>query len=156
MMGNDMITDRTQADVTAAKKIRDEKVKTFQTLADSDVETLERGTMTIATLNRIEGKQAELKNLLNCLGYWNIPIENKIDWAYNDIFTEADFRRIIHNENVLRNAFFTYNDTPTTPGISYYYEDLNAIEKILQDIDILINDVKSNCRECGAFNCGEG
>lgn len=150
-----MITDRTQSDVDNALKIRYNKVKTFQGLTEDDVNTLERGMLTINTLNRIEEKQEELANLINVIGYWNTPIENKTDWTDNDIFTEGEFQRIIDNENILRNAFFTYVDTPNTPNISFHYEDINSLEKILVDLDVMINDVKSNYRECGNFECGE-
>lgn len=152
---SDMIIDRTQADVDEAKAIREEKVKTLQTLTENDIATLERGTMTINTLNRIEEKQAELKNLLNNIGYWNTDITNKTDWTTDDIFFKNDFQRIIDNENILRKAFFTYKDTPETPDISFHYEDINSLEKILYDLDVMINDVKSNHRECGNFECGE-
>lgn len=151
----DMITNRTQADVDEAVQIRNDKVKNFEALTDSDVSTLERGMLTINTLNRIEEKQAELKNLLNAIGYWNTDITNKNSWAKDDIFFKENFQRIIDNENILRNAFFTYNDTPNTPDISFHYEDINALEKILFDLDVMINDVKSHYRECGNFECGE-
>lgn len=150
-----MITDRTQTDVDNALKIRNERVKTFQTLSDDDVNILERGTLTINTLNRIEEKQAELKNLINELGYWNTNINTKTDLTYTDIFTEADFQRIVDNENILREAFFTYKNTPKTPNISFHYEDINSLEKILVDLDVMINDVKSRYRRCGTFRCGE-
>lgn len=151
-----MIIDRIQADVDEAIKIRNEKVKTFQALTESEITTLERGTMTINTLNRIEGKQAELKNLFNELGYWNTAdVKCKTDWKYTDIFRDEDFQRIIDNENILRKAFFVYTDTPGTPDISFHYEDINSLEKILVDLDVMINDVKSNYRECGNYNCGE-
>lgn len=150
-----MIFDRTKTDIDNAKKIRNEKVKLFKDLTEDDITTLERGMLTINTLNRIEQKQAELKNLFNDMGYWNTPIESENDWTYTDIFTEADFRRIIDNENILRNAFFTYKNTPNTPDISFHYEDINSLEKILVDLDVMINDVKSNYHECGNFECGE-
>lgn len=150
-----MITDRTQADVDGALRIRDDKVKLFQTLTDDEVTTIERGILTINTINRIEEKQAELKNLIKRLGYWNTNITSKTDWVHTDFFTNSDFQRIIDNENILRNAFFVYKDTPDTPNISFHYEDINALEKILVDLDVMINDIKSNYRECGNFNCGE-
>lgn len=151
-----MIIDRIQADVDEAIKIRNEKVKTFQALTESEITTLERGTMTINTLNRIEEKQNELKNLINELGYWNTAdVKSKTNWTYTDIFCDEDFQRIIDNENILRKAFFVYADTPETPGISFHYEDINSLEKILVDLDVMINDVKSNYRECGNYNCGE-
>ena len=149
-----MIFDRTQNDVDTAIILRDTKVKKFETLTESDIETLERGTLTINTLNRIETKQEELKNLFNDIGYWNTSIITKV-WNENDIFNVDDFQRILNNTNTLRKAFFVYKDTPNTPPISYYWDDINSLEKILYDLDVMINDVKSNYRECGTFESGE-
>ena len=148
-----MIFDRTQNDVDTAIILRREKVQKFQALSESEIATLEKGTLTINTLNRIESKQEELKNLFNDIGYWNTPITNKT-WGENDIFNEDEFQRILDNTNVLRRAFFVYKATPNTPPISYYWQDINALEKILYDLDVMINDVKSNYRECGTFYCG--
>ena len=149
-----MIFDRTQNDVDTAIVLRNTKVKKFETLTESDIATLEKGTLTINTINRIENKQEELKNLFNDMGYWNTPTTNKT-WSENDIFYIDDFQRIVDNANVLRQAFFVYKDTPNTPPISYYWDDINSLEKILHDIDVMINDVKSHYRECGNFECGE-
>lgn len=149
-----MITDRTQADIDEAKEIRKNYVKQFKTLTSEQLTALERGMMTVTTLNRIESKQDELKNLFNDMGYWNTNITNKINWTEGEMFTEGDFQRIIDNENVLRNAFFVYEDTPKTPKMSFHYEDINSLEKILEELDVMINDVKSNYRECGTFECG--
>ena len=149
-----MIFDRTQNDVDTAIILRREKVQKFQALSESEIATLEKGTLTINTLNRIESKQEELKNLFNDIGYWNTPITNKT-WGENDIFNEDEFQRILDNTNVLRRAFFVYKATPNTPPISYYWQDINALEKILYDLDVMINDVKSNYRECGTFESGE-
>ena len=149
-----MIFDRTQNDVDTAIRLRKEKVQTFQELSENEVATLEKGTLTINTLNRIEEKQEDLKGILNDMGYWNTPITNKV-WGENDIFNVVDFQRILDNTNVLRQAFFVYKDTPNTPPISYYWDDINALEKILYDLEAMIYDVKSNYRECGTFESGE-
>ena len=149
-----MIFDRTQNDVDTAILLRDTKVKKFETLTESEIATLEKGTLTINTLNRIENKQDELKNLFNEIGYLNTPTTNKT-WGENDIFNADEFQRIVDNTNILRQAFFVYKATPNTPPISYYWDDINALEKILYDLDVMINDVKSNYRECGTFESGE-
>lgn len=149
-----MIFDRTQNDVDTAILIRNSKVKNFETLTESDINYLERGTLTISTLNRIETKQEELKNLFNDMGYWNTPITNKV-WGENDIFNADEFQRILDNTNVLRNAFFVYKDTPNTPPISYHWQDINALERILYDLDVMISNVKADYRYCGEFECGE-
>lgn len=149
-----MIFDRTQNDVDTAISIIKNKVQKFQELTKSDIATLEKGTITINTLNRIETKQEILKGLFNEMGYWNTPITNKV-WDYTQIFNVDEFQRIIGNTDILREAFFTYRDTPNTPPISYHYNDINALEKILYELDVMINDVKSHYRECGTFECGE-
>lgn len=149
-----MIFDRTQKDVDDAVLIRKEKVQKFIPLTSDEVDILEKGTITINTLNRIEEKQNELKYLFNEIGYWNTKITNKV-WTNQDIFDAVEFQRIIDNTNTLRNAFIVYKDTPNTPGVSYHWQDINALERILNDLDIMINDVKSHYRECGTFECGE-
>ena len=149
-----MIFDRTQNDVDTALILRREKVQNFQELTDNEIAILEKGMLTINTLNRIEEKQEDLKGILNDMGYWNTPITNK-GWSENDIFNVVDFQRILDNTNVLRNAFFVHKDTPNTPPISYHWQDINALEKILYDLDVMINDVKSKYKRCGTFRCGE-
>lgn len=149
-----MIFNRTVEDVNNAIKIRTEKVQNGLSLSQEDVEILERGTITINTLNRIEEAQDTLKSTFNDMGYWNTPISNK-HWIENDIFSKDDFERIVENLNVLKNAFFVHSNTPNTPNAEYHFENINAIEKILSDLDVMINDVKSHYRWCGTFNCGE-
>lgn len=152
-----MIFDRTQNDVDTAIRIRRDSVQNFKTLMYWEIKVLEKGTLTINTLNRIEQKQYELKYLFNDMGYWNTNISNYPweYWEYTDIFDVVNFQRIIYNLNVLRDAFFVYKDTPNTPPVSYHYNDINALEKILYDLDVMINDVKANYRYCGEFECGE-
>lgn len=149
-----MIYDRTKADVDASLSIRAEYIQQGAELTAEQVEQLERGTITINTLNRIENKQKSLKGLFNAMGYWNTPTTNK-EWQYTDIFDEVNFQRIIDNLNILRNAFFVFKNTSKTPPVSYHYEDINSLEKILFDLDVMINDVKSRYRRCGTFRCGE-
>lgn len=149
-----MIFDRGQDDVVNAAKIRKEKVQQFKELTQDDINTLERGMLTINVLNRIENKQNELKTLLNEIGYWNTPISNKT-WNYTQIFDIREFTRLINNVNILRTAFFTYKNTPNTPPITYHYTTLNDLEQILYDIGRMIKDVKNLYKECGAYECGE-
>ena len=151
-----MIFDRTQNDVDTAIVLINTKVKKFEALTESEIATLEKGTLTINTLNRIEVKQEELKNLFNNIGYWNKPILTK-QWEYTDVFKGEEFDRILHNLEVLKKSFFVYKNTPDIPDNNYRkYQTINDVEKILYDLDVMINDVKSHYRECGTFECGEG
>ena len=149
-----MIFDRTKNDVDAAIKMRDKKIKAFAELTEEDVAILERGMMTVNTINRIEQKQSQLKEIINGMGYWNTDISNK-NWGYEGIFDVTEFQRVLENTEKLRSAFIVYSQTPKVPKVSYHYEDINAIEKILYDISSMADEIKSNYNECGNFICGE-
>lgn len=149
-----MIFNRTLSDVTAAIEIRDSKVKKFAELTQDDINKLERGLVTHNTLNRIEEKQTELRTLLRQAGYYMGELVTK-QWTVSDIFRKDDFERIIKNTDALRKAFFTYTDTPNTPNAKYHYENFNDLEKILDDLERMIDGMKNLYRICGTFNCGE-
>lgn len=148
-----MIVDRTLQDVENAKIIR-EKLGKGEQITSGDVLTLERGTLTINTLNRIERKQLELSQFLNSEGYYNVVVQTKT-WTYADYFSLSDFHRIINNLNILRENYYTYSNTPKTPLPIYHFENINDIEKILVDIEAIIDDMRPRYRRCGTFNCGE-
>lgn len=149
-----MVYDRTLDDVEKAIELR-EKVKRFEELTEDEIATMERGMLTLNVLNRIESKQFEVNDEINDIGYWNTNILNK-QWTNTEVFNKSDFERILNNLNILKEAFFVYSSTPTTPKASYNYKNINGIEKILYDIEKMIAEVKSNFRECGTFYCGEG
>jgi hypothetical protein len=149
-----MIFDRTKYDVENAIIIREEKVKKFQELTDDDIIILEKGFLTINTLNRIEEKQKELKNIFEKSFYFVDEIENK-KWNYEDIFKKEDWQRILHNCDILKKSYFVYSSTPKIPDEKFTkYQNINDLEKTLYDLNVMIEDVKSNYRECGAFECG--
>jgi hypothetical protein len=149
-----MIFDRTQEDVNASRQIIN-NTKSVSQLTEQDKLQLERGTLTINTLNRIEEKQSELQQKFNELGYWNTKITNRT-WTFTDIFKSSDFERIHHNTDVLKNAFFVYQSTPDIPDKNYRkYQTINAIEKILHDLQEMIICVEELFAECGNLECGE-
>ena len=150
-----MIFDRTQNDVDTAILLRKEKVQTFQDLTESEEKVLEKGFLTYNTLNRIENKQEELRNLLEEMLYVVEDMTHSY-WTAQDFFSQKDFDRLVENNDKLKKAFFVYKDTPVIPNNNYRkFETINAVEKILHDLDAMINDIKSNYRICGVAVCGE-
>ena len=148
-----MIFDRTQEDVDTAVRLRNEKVKEFKNLTSEEINTLERGTITINTLNRIENKQIEIAELFSNLSI-NVEIENK-SWKETQIFNKVEFQRILDNLNVLVKSFYVYRNTPNVPRVSYHFEDINSIEKILFDLEELYNKTLQSFRYCGTLYCGQ-
>lgn len=149
-----MIFDRKKSDVNTAKNLILSKVQKGTALTDDETAILEKGTLTINTLNRIENKHSELAMLLNSVGYYSEPIVTKT-WNYSGLFTSDEFDRIINNTDILRKSALIYESTPNTPFPDYYYENINAIEKILYDIESMVEEIKSLFLECGTFECGE-
>ena len=149
-----MIFNRTAKDVADAIDIRTNVVQQGLPLTNEQAEILERGMLTVSVLNRVENKQAELYEELSNMGYHCKPITTK-NWEIGNHFTDIDFQRLLDNLAILRSAFFVYSDTPSNPMATYYFENLNSLEKILYDLGVRVDDVKSYYRECGTFECGE-
>ena len=150
-----MIYDRTQNDIDKAKEIILSKVNSFEELTEDDLLALERGTITQNTINRIEQKQKELYDLFIEAGYYAPEIEIKLWENKNDFFKDADLERIIENGEILRKAFFVYTSTPERAKAIYDFTNLNAIEKLLYDLQNMLEYVVANYRECDTFECGE-
>jgi hypothetical protein len=149
-----MIFDRTYDDVEQAQRLFDEKVKQFIPLTDDEKEIMERGRCTLDTINRIEKKQAELKAIINDMGYFNTPAEN-YTWSRYDVFGAGQADRLVDNTKRLREAFRVFESTPSLPNVLYQFDALNSIEKNLHDMHIVADEVKLRYRICGTFNTGE-
>ncbi len=149
-----MIFDRTQADVTAALRIRENKIKRFAPPTENEAHSLERGFIDYTTLNRIENKQAELRELLISSGSSFFDIKTKT-WTADDIFNETEFQRMVNNLDVLKSAISVLPDTPETPQPIFYFININDIEKILFDMDVLLQNMISAYWFCGELYCGE-
>lgn len=148
-----MVVDRTIEDVVSAKKIIEEKLKNFLEISAEDLEVLERGTITINTINRIEQAQSDLFEYFISAGYFPQKIINKV-WNENEIFNSTDFERLIANGEVLRKAFYDYENTPDEALPKYAFEQLNAIERLLYDLRENYEYMVSNWKRCGIYRCG--
>lgn len=150
-----MIYDRTQNDIDTALSVR-ARLQSGEALTDEYMRLLERGTLTINTLNRIEQKQAQLKEIFNSLGYWETKDVVNAEWTYNDFFKQTDFDRILRNLEILKSAYYVYTNTPEVPNANYRkFETINAVEHILSDLERMEEDMKSKYRICGEAECGE-
>lgn len=148
-----MIYNRSNDDVKKAKEIILQKIQSSQDITESERDILEKGTLTINSINRIETKQAQLMNEFNSMGYYNALISSK-QWSAGEIFDEEDLNRIFNNNVILRKAFFTFKSTPLDAVPKYYYEEFNRLEKILEDLEIIASEIAVLYRECGNAWCG--
>ena len=149
-----MIFNRTLEDVSIAKSLIETKVKKFISLTSEELDSIERGTLTINTLNRIESAQKELKEIFILFGYYGAHIESK-EWEHENVFYKKDLQRIILNCDTLQKAFFKKQNTPIAPSPTYDIYCINDIEKIISDLYDMVNEVRSLWAECGDAESGE-
>lgn len=143
-----MIIDRTHNDVLKSIEL----AQRGGVFSEEEINTLERGMVTINTLNRIEEKQEEIADSISEMGY-PVSIENKT-WNQQDVFFFEDLKRIVSNVEKLRISFFALNETPANPRAEYHYREFNLIEKVLLDIQNNVIFAEENYKTCGNAECG--
>ena len=121
---DELITDRTQADVTGRVPGR--------CAADYN------------TLNRVEQACAYIA------AYLGIDIETKT-WQMQDWRTTSEMQRIRDNIQTLKDAYFVKSSTPQLPPTINYTSvtEANNIEQILADIDYMHESMLSGLNHFG-------
>lgn len=166
MMTN-LIYDRTPEDVAEVRRL----------LAKLDPETGDgltaaeqakwdaglKGAYNYTDLNRVESVVKTLAAALTSAGY---PVEvtpvlkgsksEDREWQEGDIVRRAQWAAYLDNVQRLRDAYYTLAETGELPkpGDKLGYVGANNIEKVLADIDLLIDCMKSSYRRCGTFRAG--
>ena len=146
-----LVYDRTAQDVETARTQRGTTL------------TLLKGCYNITDLNRVEAAVQTLSAALTSAGY---PVavtpvlkgskaEDR-EWQEGDIVQRAQWTTYLDNVQRLRNAYYTLADTGELPAPEdkLGYVSANTIEKVLADIDLLIDCMKSSYRRCGTFRSG--
>ena len=154
MTTDKLITDRTNVDVLNFIVYRN-ILGNGGSVTEEQLNTMLRGSLNIYTLNRIEGKMFELQTRLNKYTYMVSSIETK-SWNKNDIFEhDVEIVRWQRNLDSLVKAYYKYFDTPNPPNSVYNFQGINDVEKILYDVENILNNMISRFRRCGTFRCGE-
>ena len=164
-MSLNLVYDRTEDDVTSSAAIRStyQALGNWSGLTTAERAQLERGTLTYNTLNRVESAVKLLATALTSAGY---PVEitpvlkgsksEDREWQEGDIVRRAQWTIYLDNVQRLRDAYYTLAETGQLPKPEdkLGYVGANTIEKVLADIDLLIDCMKSSYRRCGTFRAG--
>ncbi len=80
------------------------------------------------------------------------------EWRESDIVRLSQWRQYLANVQALRDAYYTLAETGQLPDAAdrLDYIGANTVEKVLADIDLLINGMKSIYRKTGTFTAGGG
>lgn len=148
-----MIFDRVLADIHNSIEIL-KKLKSGTSLTTNEKNTLEKGTLTVNTLNRIENKHAELSDILYQWRYLKEHLETKT-WVQTDFFKAGDMNRFVYNTNILRDSFFLSNSAIPYPTTEYTITAFNAIEETLQNVSDLVDNTSRLFQMSGAVTAGQ-
>lgn len=164
-MSLNLVYDRTEDDVTSSAAIRStyQALGNWSGLTTAERAQLERGTLTYNTLNRVEQAVKTLAAALTSAGY---PVEvtpvlkgsksEDREWQEGDVLYRPQWTTYIDNVQKLRDAYYTLAETGElpAPGDKLKYTGANTIEKVLADIDLLLDGMKSIYRRAGTFTAG--
>ena len=154
--GLHLITDRTAADVSRWKELRD---KGFDAMTGAErVEWLGdmKGAYSFTDMNRVEGAVAYSAQKLTALGYPFSPTV-KINWSMEDIPTKADMTRYFGNVASLRTQLPVYTGISTAPSADERldYSKANELEKVLLEINYRVDMIPESWIYSGEIFSGE-
>lgn len=115
-----------------------------------------KGALNISDLNRIESNTVYLHDKLYALGY-RCDVISHDDWTVSDLFYLTDMDRIRQNIINLVGCYYDFNDSPTIVLGNYNLTvtDINDVEKVIFDINVILERMLQTFRYCGTFYAGE-
>ena len=130
-----LITDRTEADVTIGNA---------------------KGTYNASDLNRVGAAMNYVADRLTSQGY-AVSISPKTDWQPSDWPTPQTMKQYLAGLNELRRQFAVMESTPKVPAdmVCLTVDEANDIEKILEDIDLLLTNAAQAWFYSGDLFSGE-
>ena len=152
---DELITDRTQADVDALKEVLN-KIKSGNfTAADMEFfKTPQKGAYNFEDLNRVGKALIFLADLLTESGYL-VLVDVKTDWQMADIPRTTDIAAYLAAVKKIRDVLKIDNALPKMPTTILNFEQANRLEQILERVDFYLQSLIAEFRFCGTFYSGE-
>lgn len=157
--GYEFITDRTQLDVLRWRQLRD---KGLAKMTEAERAEWFSGTMkgayNVSDLNRVGLALNVIRNRLAATGYVSPSVYNaKTEWQTGELLTTTDLAYYLACVKTVREAITQYKTTPQAPtdAGALDYQEANNIEKILLDINHIIDNLTAAFVFLGDMQCGE-
>lgn len=155
-----LVTDRTAEDFQRWQTLRD---KGFTDMTEEErAEWLTgnmKGSYNKGDLNRVGEALNYLHDRLNAAGYITYPLTftAKTNWTVSSIPTADDLTYYLKCVSSIRSALALFETTPPAPTDTgaLNIEEANNIEKILIDVETLINNMLSARLFCNDIFAGE-
>lgn len=159
-----LIFDRTSSDVERWRTLRD---KGWSGMTESErkewvgeitpTPCATKGMYTHVDLNRVESAVRVLSDRLREMGYDHPELTVKTDWKASENFWREDMARYLNNVRVIRNSIAVYPTTPQVPtvGVQFSHLKANDVERILNDVDEITNNIVKSRFYAGDIISGE-
>lgn len=127
-------------------------------IIDSLITNRTGGYYNVSDLNRVEQAFEYLQNKMNSEYGFNLALTIKTDWTQSDNITASNIEAYRQNVAKIRNAITVTNDTPETPASmnKLTAKEANDIEKILQAVEVLLDNISAAWFYSGTIFSGEG
>lgn len=152
---DELITDRTQADVAVLKALADKIKSGSFTAADIlEFNLPSKGAYNFEDLNRVGKALIFLAELLKESGYL-VSVDVKTDWTMSDIPRINDIAAYLQQVDKVRNALNIVDYLPETPTTILTVEQANDIEKIIEITYDFLQNMIAEYRYSNTFYSGE-
>lgn len=151
-----LIFDRTQADVDRVDYLSSRRWDDLTDTEKAEWNGALKGAYNAADLNRVGNAVQYVANRLNSAGC-AVDVSPKLDWVIKDIPTIDQMAKYLDEVGTIRSAIAVLPDTPPLPENMGYltYIEANNIERILWDVNLLINNMIAAWYYSGEIYSGE-
>lgn len=150
-----VIVDRDQSDVHKVATLNKKKWDNFTDDEKAFWYGVVKGAYNAEDLNRVGWAVELIAGMMKNMGF-GFSVSPKSDWEEEDIPTAEQLSVYLKNVRVLRGLIAVKSDTPQVPTDmdKLTWGEANDIEKILEDIELLLRKSLAAFRHCGAAVCG--
>ena len=149
-----MITDRTSADVRRVKELAAKGYANMTADEKTEWNAGLKGAYNAADLNRVGQACADLYTALIGAGYAvSGYVALKTDWTNSDRPTKAQLTAYLSTVSAIKAVLPAVTDLPSTMK-SLTYEGANNIEKLLVEVDDILNRIIAVYVRSGEWNSG--
>lgn len=151
-----LITDRTESDVNYAAQLAQKGWAAMSASERTAWSAGLKGSYNAADLNRVGAAVNYVATELADIGY-SVSVNPKTDWTISDIPTIAQMQAYLDDIGAIRAALPIPSGIPSVPDsmTQLNYTKANHIERILVEIDQLVQNIIASFVPCGLPYCGQ-
>lgn len=153
-----VIVDRDQADVNKLLRLSSKVWDDFTEEEKQWWRGVVKGAYNDEDMNRVQWSMAYIAELLRAAGSIITLQTDGKTWTEDDFLAESEEQAYLDDIATLKSAIMLPASTPSVPAdmVDFGFDEANAIEKILLDLENIIKKMSAAYRHSGVTVCGFG